>query len=170
MKQLQSKAQNVPDGSLQTDIGPQEERLGAPDVALTFGATECCVRRALTTLRSGLRFLNLPDLTLDIVELVLAEATNNIVEHAYGNTAKGVIGMTVRARDGMLLFELSDSGMPMPGLTMPEKQQHDLAVELDDLPEGGFGWGLIRDMTMSLSYRHMSGRNILRFGISTSSH
>jgi len=160
----------VPDGSLQDETGRSGSTLGAPDVALTFRATEDNVRQALSTLRSGLRFLNLSEMTLGVVELVLAEATNNIVEHAYGNTGQGVIGMTCRARDGIIMVELSDSGRPLPGLAMPKKQNHDTDADLQDLPEGGFGWGLIRDLTLSLSYAHTSGRNILRFAIATHSH
>ena len=34
-----------------------------------------------------------------------------------------------------------------------------------DLPEGGFGWGLIRALSSGLSYRRMSERNRLAFRI-----
>ena len=36
---------------------------------------------------------------------------------------------------------------------------------LHDLPEGGFGWGMIRDLTDDLSYRRDGARNELRFTV-----
>lgn len=121
------------------------------------------MRKALQTVRAGLRFLCLPEMTLGTVEIVLAEVMNNVVEHAYQNTGQGVIGLTCRARGGLLMFELSDYGQPMPGLSLPGKKHHALCGPMSELPEGGFGWGLIRDMTLSLSYRRWGGRNLLRF-------
>lgn len=141
--------------------------MGPPDIAITFAATEPAVRRALNTVRSGLKYLSLSAQSMGALELVLAEVANNVVEHAYANSGHGVIGLTCRARDGLLHFEVTDSGAAMPGLTLPAKRTHDLGANLDDLPEGGFGWGLIRDLTASLAYRRVSGRNLLRFSIMT---
>ena len=36
---------------------------------------------------------------------------------------------------------------------------------MDDLPEGGFGWGLIHDLTQGLSYRRVAEENHVRFRI-----
>jgi serine/threonine-protein kinase RsbW len=162
--------QKVPDGALQPNMGQQGNLTGPADVALTFAATEHSVRRALRTVRTSLRHLNLSEMCLGCLEIVLAEATNNIVEHAYQNTGQGAIGLTCRVRDGMLLFEITDTGVSMPKLELPQAKDHDLSCDLEDLPEGGFGWGLIRDMTLSLSYKRYAGRNLLRFSIATEYH
>jgi len=53
----------------------------------------------------------------------------------------------------------------LPGGEVPAKPSHDLDAGLDQLPEGGFGWGLIREMTTMLLYKRSEEQNILRFGV-----
>ena len=53
----------------------------------------------------------------------------------------------------------------MPGESIPDPKEPDLDVSTADLPEGGFGWGLIRTLSSGLSYRRMSERNRLAFRI-----
>ena len=157
----------MPDGSLQNQ--EQSKTMLRPDVALTFSATDAGVRGAMQTIRQALRTRNLEDVCLGTVEIVLAEACNNIVEHAYQYSGKGVVGLTLRYCRGLLIVELTDTGRPMPGLAPPQKKSHDLEAGLQDLPEGGFGWGLIRDMTLSLIYERKGGRNLLRLTIEAQS-
>jgi len=45
------------------------------------------------------------------------------------------------------------------------RQRAEIDVAIADLPEGGFGWGLIRALSSGLSYRRMSERNRLAFRI-----
>lgn len=158
----------MPDGALEK---PNQKSLssGPPDISITFAATELAVRHAMATVRSALRFLSLSELAIGTVEIVLAEVTNNIVEHAYQNTGKGSISLRCCAGDDMLMFEITDTGQALPDHQLPKKKTHDLSVGLDGLPEGGFGWGLIRDMTSSLAYRRVSHQNVLRFSIPTHS-
>ena len=49
----------------------------------------------------------------------------------------------------------------MPAGAPPDRAPHDLDVSRADLPEGGFGWRMIRDLTEELLYRRQDGRNIL---------
>lgn len=155
----------MPDSETQLTLDDCGHMPRAPDVALTFNATQVDVRRAMSTVRSRLHRLDLGEMCLGTIEIVLAEACNNVVEHAYQDTGKGVIGLSLHVHDGLVCAELTDCGVPMPGLEPPAKKSHDLTGELDDLPEGGFGWGLIRDMTKSLIYRRHEGRNIVRLSI-----
>lgn len=153
---------------MQHRISHEFSIVGPPDVALTFSATGESVRRALGTVRQSLRVHQISDVSLGTIEIVLAEACNNIVEHAYQDSGNGVIGLIARYCNGIVVFELSDSGQPMPGLEPPAKRVHDLSADLNDLPEGGFGWGLIRDMTKTMIYRRSGGRNLLRVTLETS--
>lgn len=97
-------------------------------------------------------------------ELVVAEVLNNVAEHAYAETPGMVELRVCRIPDG-LSFEVIDQGVPMPDGTPPLGRQvlHD--VPLDQLPEGGFGWFLIRSLTRRLDYRREPGRNRLSFVI-----
>ena len=138
---------------------------GPYDISLVFAAREASVRCAMNSIRQSLRALAIEELVVGTVEIVLAEASNNIVEHAYEDSGEGTINLKCKRSQGLLLFELVDEGLPFPKQTLPPKQVHDLNAGLDELPEGGFGWGLIRDMTTSLAYRRIEGRNILRFSM-----
>lgn len=90
------------------------------------------------------------------LEIVLAEALNNIVEHAYAQK-RGKIRLAMWNQRGRihLLFEDEGCAMPEGGLPkgdMPESEQ---------FPEGGFGWYLIRSFSQRVSYRRIDGFNRL---------
>jgi len=97
------------------------------------------------------------------MELVLAEVLNNIVEHAFAEAGPGQIELTI-SRDTLgLLCRVEDDGAPMPNGMLPAGRLPSNAVPVDDLPEGGFGWFLIRDLTRELSYVRDGSRNLLMF-------
>ena len=54
-----------------------------------------------------------------------------------------------------------DAGAPMPNNTLPNRTDHDLAGPAADLPEGGFGWFLIRDLAQDVEYRRAGAQNVL---------
>jgi serine/threonine-protein kinase RsbW len=92
-------------------------------------------------------------------EIVLAEHLNNIVEHSYAETEQGTIKLTVISDKQKLRICTFDTGVPLPNLSMPEGSQPDLLVEREDLPEGCFGWFLIRKLTRNLVYLRQNNEN-----------
>ena len=131
-----------------------------------FQARPDVVSTELVGLNQTLVQLGLPIEPLFTLELVLAEVLNNIVEHAYGDTGQGMIGMSMVVREHRITCEVTDRGAPMPNGRLPPPRRHDPeALGLQDLPEGGFGWGLIHDMTTALDYSRAQGTNRLCFGI-----
>lgn len=98
-------------------------------------------------------------------EIVLAEALNNIVEHAYARH-QGDIEVTIRVATGSLDCTISDHGLPIPGETLPAGRLPQM-LDLDDLPEGGFGWHMIRSLSRDLAYCRVDGRNELTFRLET---
>lgn len=97
------------------------------------------------------------------LEIALAEIINNIAEHAYCEATDGPIELMVLDGDGCLEFMLTDQGVAMPELDVPAAKIHDLDVPILDLPEGGFGWFLIRTLVSDLNYRRVGGQNRLTF-------
>jgi serine/threonine-protein kinase RsbW len=91
-------------------------------------------------------------------ELVLAEVLNNVAEHAYAGTA-GEIEVSLERTASGIAVRVADRGQPMPDNRLPEG----LAPDPRNLPEGGFGWHLIRTLTRDLSYRHYDGWNLFSF-------
>ncbi|WP_296663798.1 ATP-binding protein [Roseovarius sp.] len=124
---------------------------------LTTVASDLAVRDLLTRTRDWLRAHALPDETCGTVELVLAEALNNIVEHAYPPDAPGAIRLALQHGPTHLVCILSDHGTALPGGVLPDGTLPDHDVARDALPEGGFGWFLIRDLTDRLDYRRDAG-------------
>lgn len=104
------------------------------------------------------------------LELALAEALNNVVEHGYAGLTAGTIELQLTCNQSALSCEIADNGHPMPGLVPPEGQMPPLPENPAELPEGGWGWSLIRALTSSLAYRREGGRNHLSFKIPLSSN
>lgn len=102
----------------------------------------------------------LTDESRSAAEIVLAEVLNNVVEHAYA-TFPGKIEVWVTRRDDYLFIRLEDSGRPMPGGDLPRGRM----VKAGDLPEGGFGWSMIRNLSHELTYQRDGQHNILTFCI-----
>ncbi len=155
----------MPDGSFVEPMHTTPTPPAPPDVHLVFQASEMAVRRALASLRASLKALLLDESSLGTVEIILAEVLNNIVEHAYSDSEPGTITVSCNKATGGLRFEVRDQGRMLPGGEVPAKPSHDLDAGLDQLPEGGFGWGLIREMTTMLLYKRSEEQNILRFGV-----
>lgn len=93
-------------------------------------------------------------------EIVLAEALNNVVEHAYEYRKDGQIKVALNLVEGGLALVLTDQGNQFPGI--PQKRKMDgNSVAFEDLPEGGFGWFLIHSLTRKIQYAFVEGSNVL---------
>ncbi|MCT4554181.1 MAG: ATP-binding protein [Pelagimonas sp.] len=126
-------------------------------------STPEAVREALADLRSALSGRGLAEDALGTWELVFAEALNNIVEHAYAERPDGEIRMNMVLQGARMHAKIEDQGFPMPGGTLPEGKAANLDVPEQDLPEGGFGWFLIRSLTEDLRYCRDGATNRLDF-------
>jgi serine/threonine-protein kinase RsbW len=143
---------------------------GAPvrtEFRLHAAAEEMAVRRLLAALRARLRGHGLPDPACGTVEIVLAEALNNIVEHAYAGSQPGGIALHAALGPDGLTCTLSDRGATLPGAQLPAGRPPDPGTDRETLPEGGFGWFLIRSLTRDVAYAREDGINrlTLRFDL-----
>lgn len=135
--------------------------MDSPALRLHFAGTADAVREALADPRliQALACYS-EDLVIN-AEIVLAEVLNNIVEHAYAQVG-GDIQLVLSPLSSGLACRLSDHGAEMPGLQLPKGAFQPLG-EIVDLPEGGFGWFLIRSLVQDLRYERVEGENILSF-------
>ncbi len=99
------------------------------------------------------------ELTSEIC-LVVAEALNNVVEHAYRYAEDGDIEIGVSLEKSLLTIEINDFGPPfnLPEASGPAEIN---GQELANLPEGGFGWNLILMLTDDVSLNRRNNRNYL---------
>jgi serine/threonine-protein kinase RsbW len=105
--------------------------------------------------------------TMPVFELVLAEVLNNIVEHAFAGQPDGRIDIDITAAQSGVTCCIQDNGRAMPGEVLPGGNLPDIRVAVPDLPEGGFGWHLIRSLTSDLTYARTGDGNSLRFTVSS---
>jgi serine/threonine-protein kinase RsbW len=132
---------------------------------IVIPAGDLAVRDGLKALFNRLPLSDLSEDDRGTVEIVLAEALNNIVEHAYANS-QGNIEISLKMQEDGLLVCITDSGLPMPDGALPDCPRPTTDPQ-QDLPEGGFGWFLIRSLSKDLSYRRDGPHNQLCFRLAT---
>lgn len=135
-----------------------------------FPATAADVRHALIRTDAALDAGGAAELLRIRAEIALGEIFNNIVEHAYDGAE------AVHQRDILICLTLQASGIdcdvrdwgkPMPDGGLSAKPYPPIdAGDVPGLPEGGFGWALVRDLADDLCYRREDGQNILQFHLS----
>lgn len=135
-------------------------------------STPMAVRGAITDLSQRLTTAGLDPTDWMTLEIVLAEATNNIVEHAYRNDDGGWILLEVDFVDGWIVCRLTDGGLPLPDGSIPSRKAplevSGDALDIASLPEGGFGWSMIHELTSCLTYERDKETNVLCFALSVS--
>lgn len=128
---------------------------------MSFQATELLARAAIRDTIDRLRAAGLVENLAGEVEIALSEAVNNVVEHAYPEAEPGLVRILCSLGPGRLDVRIHDSGKPMPQERLPPGLAADVSVARIDLPEGGFGWFLIRQLTSEIRYDRCDGNNNL---------
>ncbi|MEP3442817.1 ATP-binding protein [Sulfitobacter sp.] len=123
---------------------------------------EDAVRGGLTKTMARLCDLKLSKDEAGTVELVLAEALNNIIEHALSASVIQT-RITIRGDASPQGLELTiiDHGVPMPKGVAPIGLQPDVDVPVQDLPEGGYGWFMIHTLATKVQYARVKHENHL---------
>ena len=152
------EAGKSPPAASQTGAAPDMHRIVLP-------ASPMAVRAALGDLRARWRNDGLSRSLCGTAEQVLAEVMNNIVEHAQADRDDGVIDLAITAEGSELACLVRDDGEPMPNGALPAGQLAVVSDTLMALPEGGFGWFMIRSLTSDLRYARADGWNCLSFRI-----
>jgi serine/threonine-protein kinase RsbW len=137
------------------------------DLHLVFLATPAAIRDNLDHMLGSRPLSDLSDDSRGSAELVLAEVLNNVAEHAYRG-GQGPVAVTLARGPAGVACLIVDQGAAMPAGTLPEgKLPETSGLALEDLPEGGFGWHLIRTLTRDLAYLRTGGCNRLSFTLPT---
>ncbi len=131
--------------------------------ACSFRATELEARQGIVSVVERLKGMGIPNTRVDEVQIALAEAVNNVVEHAYAETATGDVLIRCNLHPDRLWVEIRDAGVPFPESKLPEGKPAAVSVDtpLEDLPEGGFGWFLIRELASDIQYQRNLDNNQL---------
>ncbi len=105
------------------------------------------------------------DADITNVQIVLGEALNNIIKHGFESEGSGRIELKISLMGDGIVVRLCDDGI---AFTPPEISDTPLQGknDLKNLPEGGFGWFLIKQITSSIEFTRFTNRNylVLKFG------
>ncbi|EIJ33919.1 ATP-binding protein [Thiothrix nivea] len=93
--------------------------------------------------------LALSDDKLGQLELMMVEAVNNVIEHAYQLQAGNDVHVRVEYNPQEVHLIISDHGHAMPDELHAEARD---MPDPEDLPEGGWGMGLIHALADSIRY------------------
>lgn len=124
------------------------------------------VRDALDAMRNGLNTINASDEETFSAELVIAEALNNVVEHALADIQAPTFFLSMKKVSDGVRVDIRDQGHPMPDGRPPIGDLPEITENTNNLPEGGFGWFLIRELARDLSYARVEDENQLSFRLS----
>lgn len=109
--------------------------------------------------------LELADVKPNSVELAVVEAVNNSIEHAYQSKAGHSVDVAFEYNSDCLNIKISDYGVPMPksiaGQLSSETSMPSSAVDLDLLPESGWGMQLLKSVCDEVSYKRNNSCNTL---------
>lgn len=92
------------------------------------------------------------------LELVLVEAVNNVIEHAYELTKGSIVDVQFEAFDTKVVITITDHGLPVP------QSIREMEVSMPDihaLPEGGWGLGLIHALTDKIEHYIIDNLNVM---------
>ena len=119
------------------------------------------VSDTLQNLRAGLSQDGVEADTLGRMEIALAEALNNIIEHGHPTCDAQTMYLTARVSDQEIRIQIRDTGAPVPDSQLNSANLPDNSGPRQSLPEGGFGWYLIHKMVDGLNYHQEAGENHL---------
>ncbi|MGV6810430.1 MAG: ATP-binding protein [bacterium] len=101
---------------------------------------------------------HIDEILLGQLELLLVEAVNNVIEHAYGNQAGHPIHITFTQSANEVIFIIKDQGIPVPDDLSTRNKEMPNAI---NLPEGGWGLSLIYALANRVEFSRQNETNTL---------
>lgn len=92
------------------------------------------------------------------LELILVEAINNVIEHAYQNVAGNDIELEFDKENDEVLMRITDEGNAVPESV---QQSNGAMPDENELPEGGWGLGLIFALADRVEFKTRVDSNTL---------
>lgn len=128
---------------------------------LIIASDPIAVRNALKAALASPALHGFDDCARGTAQIVLAEVLNNIVEHAYAADG-GEIHVSLQPTPAGVFVAVRDQGRALPNQELPQGNPP-VGDPADGLPEGGFGWFLIRNLVQDLTYQRTGATNHLTF-------
>lgn len=100
---------------------------------------------------------NLEEHLCNAVEICLTEALNNVIKHSYGGDNSKSIDINIKRDNKILEIEIVDTGSPRKNLEIKELDFD--PSDIDNLPEGGMGLFIIKQLMDEMTYHSADGKN-----------
>ena len=100
---------------------------------------------------------NLEEHLCNAVEICLTEALNNVIKHSYGGDNSKMIDINIKKDSKFLEIEIVDAGFPRKNLIIKDLDFD--PEDIENLPEGGMGLFIIKQLMDELSYNSKEGKN-----------
>ena len=100
---------------------------------------------------------NLEEHLCNAVEICLTEALNNVIKHSYGGDTSKPIDINIRKDSKLLELEIVDVGAPRKNLIIKDLDFD--PADIENLPEGGMGLFIIKQLMDELDYSSKEGKN-----------
>ncbi len=91
------------------------------------------------------------------VEICLTEALNNVIKHSYDGDNSKLIEIIIKKNSKLLEIEIVDTGSPRKSLVIKDLDFD--PTDIENLPEGGMGLFIIKQLMDELSYNSKEGKN-----------
>ena len=104
-------------------------------------------------------------LKINNLHVKLEEEDKPILKGVDLEVPAGAVHLSITSGAGVLTCRIVDQGRPMPGLRLPEGKIGPPDCRVHELPEGGWGWALIRLLTLNLQYERLDGCNRVTFQV-----
>ncbi len=96
-----------------------------------------------------------------LLELAVVEAVSNVIRHAYGGRSGNPIELSLAlSRTGMTL-DIRDRGTAMDPADLDRAGEFAEPRDIADLPEGGMGLSIIKQVMDEVAYSSRNGVNTL---------
>lgn len=111
-----------------------------------------------TNLKEFCEHHKIPEETIVFVDIMLIEAINNIIEHAYKGESNHLVDVEFKFIDNLLRICLRDTGVFFSGYNNFYKAE---IPDENSLPERGWGLGLINSIADKVTYSRQNDVNLL---------
>ncbi|CAN5354151.1 hypothetical protein BH09MYX1_BH09MYX1_68400 [soil metagenome] len=116
---------------------------------------------ALAHVQSYCSTIGVPEEELSVVELCLAEAVNNAIEHGYAGRGGEFVDVVVDYASPTLTIAISDRGRPLPIERLNSDALSFDPTDIAVLPERGLGLAIIHSAMDAVAYATADGVNTL---------
>jgi serine/threonine-protein kinase RsbW len=152
----QSDQSSQPDGAGSAQLSYRRVRFHVPAALGDIAAVAVAVKAFIAG--------NVPEDICNAIELGVTEALTNVVTHGYAGVAHAAVEVTVEESPAAVVVQVMDSGRPIPEEAFLRAGKSVFDFDPDDigqLPVGGMGLPLIKELFDAVKYESQDGINRL---------